>query len=58
MHQAIDQGDIRPWAMAQMQRGKFGNIDPPWIGNNQFNPTLEHSLAYACAEDRVLFGGI
>ena len=58
MHQAVDQGDIGAGSLAQVQGGKFGDVDPARVGNDQLDAALQDRLADHRAEDRVLFGGV
>ena len=58
VHEAVDEGDVRSGAMAQMQRGELSDVDPARIGDHQLDAALEHRLADARPEHRVLFGGV
>ena len=40
VHQPIDQGDIGARTVAQVQRGKLGDIDAARVGDNQFDAAL------------------
>jgi hypothetical protein len=56
--EAVDEGNICAGFVAQMQGGKFGNIDFARVSHNQFCAALSHRLAQHRAEDGVLFGGV
>ena len=55
-HDSIDQRDVGARPLFQMKRGKFRDIDPAGIRDNQRNSPLKDRLSEFCSEHRMLLG--